>query len=139
MAADWTLLWDEDCGFCAATLSGVIALDRGRRVRTVAIQSEEGQRLLAGIPVEERLKSAHLVDPSGRVLSGGTATATYLRLIPGGGPLAALVDRVPSVPERGYRWVAEHRRQLSKPIPMSWKDAARGRIKRRAEQLASAG
>jgi len=139
VAADWTLLWDEDCGFCAATLSGVIALDRGARVRTVPIQSAEGQELLASVPVQERLKSAHLVGPDGRVLSGGAATSTFLRLVPGGGSLAALADRVPSLPERGYRWVADHRVQLSRPIPMAWKDAARKRIARRAERLAPYG
>ena len=134
---DWTLFWDRDCGFCAATLAALLSLDRHERIRTLALQSPEAERMLASVPLEERMKSAHLVDPDGNVLSGGAATATFLRLVPGGGPLADVVERIPSVPERGYKWVAEHRVQLSRPIPQRIKTAARERIARRAERLAA--
>ena len=43
------LLYDEDCGFCRWSLDKILAWDRAKRVRPVAIQSEEGSRLLASI------------------------------------------------------------------------------------------
>ena len=44
------LLYDEDCGFCRWSLDKILAWDRAKRVRPVAIQNEEGSRLLASIP-----------------------------------------------------------------------------------------
>jgi len=64
--AAWPVLYDEDCGFCKWSLNKVLAWDRRRRLRPVAIQSDEGQRLLAAVPEAERLDSAHLVSPSVR-------------------------------------------------------------------------
>ena len=45
-----TLLYDRDCGFCRWCLGKVLAWDRRRSIRPVAIQSEEAHRLLAGMP-----------------------------------------------------------------------------------------
>ena len=60
-AAQSVLLYDEDCGFCRWSLDKILAWDRAKRVRPVAIQSEEGSRLLAPIAPEARLESWHLV------------------------------------------------------------------------------
>ena len=91
----YSVLYDRDCGFCRWSLDKILAWDRRRRLRPVAIQSEEGQRLLAPVPPEHRLDSWHLV-VDGEVRSAGAAVAPLLRAFP-------------HVTERAYRWVADHR------------------------------
>jgi predicted DCC family thiol-disulfide oxidoreductase YuxK len=105
----WLVLYDEDCGFCKWSLNRILAWDRRRRLRPVAIQSERGQALLASVPEEERLDSWHLVAPSGEVRSAGAAAAPVARLLPGGRPLAYLFARFPRATECAYRYVATHR------------------------------
>jgi predicted DCC family thiol-disulfide oxidoreductase YuxK len=109
MAADNALLFDSDCGFCKWCLSVILRWDRRNRLRPVAIQSPEGAALLADMSPRDRLASWHLVEPDGAVVSAGAAAAPLARLLPAGRPLAALFDAFPTVTERGYRWVAEHR------------------------------
>ena len=110
------LLYDADCGFCKWSLDKVLAWDRRRLLRPVAIQSEEGERLLAGMTEDERLASWHLVLPSGEVRSGGAAAAPLARLLPGGRPLAALFEAFPRATERAYGWVAGHRSALARVV-----------------------
>lgn len=110
------LLYDSDCGFCKWSLDKVLAWDRRRRVRPVAIQSPEGERLLASMPQSERLASWHLVLPSGEVRSSGAAAAPLARLLPGGRALAAVFDAFPRATERAYRWVADHRSALARLV-----------------------
>ena len=69
---DHALLYDDDCGFCRLAAKAAMRLDDDHRLRPVAIQSEEGQRLLTEIPAELRLDSFHVVTPGGHVLSGPT-------------------------------------------------------------------
>jgi predicted DCC family thiol-disulfide oxidoreductase YuxK len=114
MPSDHAILYDRDCGFCVWSLNKVLAWDRRRRLRPVAIQSEEGQSLLAGIDAGERLTSWHLVAPDGTVTSAGAAAEPLARLLPGGRPLAFLLRSFPGTTERGYRWVAEHRGTLAR-------------------------
>jgi predicted DCC family thiol-disulfide oxidoreductase YuxK len=78
-------------------------------LRPVALQDEEADRLLEGMPQEEREASWHLVEPDGRVHSAGAALPPLLRLLPRGDSLAALFGRFPNATERGYRLVADHR------------------------------
>jgi predicted DCC family thiol-disulfide oxidoreductase YuxK len=103
-----TVLYDRDCGFCKWSLDKILAWDRRHRLRPVAIQSEEGQRLLAPIPPEERLDSWHLI-VDGEVRSAGAAASPMFAALPGGRPLAALFRTFPGATERAYRWVADHR------------------------------
>ncbi len=112
----WPVLYDADCGFCKWSLDKLLAWDRARRLRPVAIQSTEGERLLAPMPEAERLASWHLVLPSGEVRSGGAAAAPLARLLPSGRPLAALFDTFPRATERAYRWVAGHRSALARLV-----------------------
>jgi predicted DCC family thiol-disulfide oxidoreductase YuxK len=111
------LLYDADCGFCRFSVALVLTWDRSRRLRPVAIQSEEGQRLLAALPPPDRLASAHVVEADGSVRSGGSVAGPVLRRMPGGGPLARLANRTPRMTERGYRLVADHRSVLGRLIP----------------------
>ena len=107
------VLYDSDCGFCKWGLDKILAWDRNRRLRPVAIQSEEGQRLLAVIAPERRLESWHLV-AGGEVQSAGAAAPDLFAALPGGRPLAALLRAFPRLTERAYRWVAGHRDLLAR-------------------------
>ena len=119
------VLYDDECRFCRAALGLLLAWDRKRQVRPVAIQSEEGRRLLAEIPEDRRLESAHaVVGGETGLVSGGAAAAPVLRLLPGGAPLAGLADRLPGAADRSYRWVADHRTVLSRFVPLALKERA---------------
>ncbi len=110
------VLYDEDCGFCKWALNGVLAWDRPRRLRAVAIQSDEGDRLLASVPRARRLDSWHLVSPDGELRSAGAAAAPLARLLPGGAPLAAAFERFPRLTERAYRFVARNRGRFARAL-----------------------
>ncbi|WP_205695527.1 thiol-disulfide oxidoreductase DCC family protein [Conexibacter sp. SYSU D00693] len=126
------VLWDRDCGFCAFVLTTLLRADRRGEVRVATIQSPEGQRLLADLPPERRLASWHVVLDDGRRLSGGEALTAALReLGPATRPLGALTGAMPGVTDRSYRWVAGHRRLLSRPIPRALKERARDQLARR--------
>lgn len=108
-AGQTVVLYDDDCGFCKWSLNKILAWDRRKELRPVAIQSEEGARLLAGVPASAWLNSWHLALPTGEVYSAGAVAAPLARMLPGGKPLAALFDRFPRVTDRAYRYVADHR------------------------------
>jgi predicted DCC family thiol-disulfide oxidoreductase YuxK len=121
------ILYDADCGFCRASLALVLTWDRHRRLRPVALQSPEADRLLAGMPEERRMASWHLVTDGGEVYSAGTAFPPLLRLLPGGRPLAALAARFPRPVQAAYEMVAASRSRLGRLVP--------ARAKRRADRL----
>jgi predicted DCC family thiol-disulfide oxidoreductase YuxK len=125
-----TVLFDRDCGFCRWSIAKLLAWDRAGRLRPLAIQSEEGQRLLADLTPEERLATAHAVDSAGRRTSGGDALAPIAEVLPGGAPLAALGRRAPAVARAGYRAVAGRRSLFGKLIG----DAAKARADERIAQ-----
>lgn len=125
-----TLLYDSDCGFCRWCLGKVIAWDRRSSLRPVALQSEEAERLLAGMPEQERLASWHLVDGDGAVRSAGSAFPALFRLLPGGAPLATLTMRLPRATDRAYRWVAGNRSRWGRLVTDGAKRRADQRIAR---------
>jgi predicted DCC family thiol-disulfide oxidoreductase YuxK len=103
------LLYDADCGFCRWSVDRVLAWDRRNRLRAVALQDAEADRVLPGIDAEAKMGSWHLVTPDGHVFSGGAVAPPLLRLLPGGRPLAAIAAAFPGLTERGYRWVSRNR------------------------------
>lgn len=103
------VLYDEDCGFCKWSLNKILAWDRRGRLRPAAIQSKEGQRLLAIVPADRHLESWHLAQPGHPVLSAGAAAPPLFSLLPGGRPLAFLFRTFPKTTDRAYRYVADHR------------------------------
>jgi predicted DCC family thiol-disulfide oxidoreductase YuxK len=127
-----TLLYDRDCGFCRWCLGKVLAWDRRRSIRPVAIQSEEADRLLAGMPEQERLASWHLVEQNGTVHSAGEAFPRLFQLLPAAAPLAALTARAPRATDRAYRWVAGNRTRWGKLVSDGAKRRADRRIRERS-------
>jgi predicted DCC family thiol-disulfide oxidoreductase YuxK len=120
------LLYDDDCGFCRVTLALILVWDRSRRLRPLALQAPEADRLLGDMSPERRMDSWHLVAPDGRVASAGAAFPPLLGQLPGGAPLGRLSARFRVASERGYRWVADHRSTLGSLLPESakrWADA----------------
>lgn len=107
-AEQLAVLYDSDCGFCKWALDKILAWDRNRRLRPVAIQSDEGQTLLAEVDPDRRLDSWHLAG-GGEVRSGGVAAPALFQELPGGRPLAATLRTFPGATDRAYRWVADHR------------------------------
>jgi len=95
-----TVLYDDDCGFCKRLLSKFLAWDRGRRLRPVALQEPEADRLLGEMAPERKMASWHLVDADGAVRSGGAAVAPLLRLLPAGAAPAWIVERIPTATDR---------------------------------------
>ncbi|MEX2193878.1 MAG: DCC1-like thiol-disulfide oxidoreductase family protein [Thermoleophilaceae bacterium] len=116
------LLYDDDCGLCRSTLGVILALDRGRRLRPVPIDSEEARALTPEMTDEQRADSFHLVSADGAVRSAGAALA---ELIP---PLKP----VPRVSEIGYRAVADNRGVLGRLIPGALRQRADRRIAARS-------
>lgn len=130
----WTVLYDAECGFCACALSALLAWDRAGRLRPFGLQSCEASHLLADLPPAERMASWHLISPAGVRYSSGGAIVPVLRLLPGARMPAAAFARFPRLTENAYRWVAEHRSQLSRLIPARAKRTARRRVHERINQ-----
>jgi predicted DCC family thiol-disulfide oxidoreductase YuxK len=130
-----TVLYDLDCGFCRWSIGRLLAWDRAGRLRALAIQSDEGQRMLGDLTAAERLATAHAIDAAGHRTSGGDALAPVAAVLPGGGPLAALGRRAPSLARAGYRAVAGRRSLLGRLVS----DAARARADERIARRAGPG
>ena len=121
------VLYDPDCGFCRVSLALLLRWDTRGRLRPVALGTEEADSLLDGMPQEERMASWHLVE-AGRVHSGGAAFPPVFARLPGARPLALASDHFPGATDRVYRWVADHRSLLGRPLPASARQWADGVI-----------
>jgi predicted DCC family thiol-disulfide oxidoreductase YuxK len=130
------VLYDGDCGFCRWWLAKLLAWDRRGALRPVPLQDPEADRLLAGIDERERMASWHLV-AGGELWSAGAALAPMVRLLPGGLPAAAALERLPRVTERTYRAVAGRRTTLGKLITSGMRRRADLRISSRRSGTAS--
>jgi predicted DCC family thiol-disulfide oxidoreductase YuxK len=137
-AARHRLLYDADCGLCRWTLAWVLRWDRRRAIVPVALQDRLAAELLADVAEEKRMASWHLVEPDGEVVSAGAAVAPLLRLLPGGGPLAAPASRFQRAVDLAYDWVAGHRGALGRPLTRGAIARADRVIESRTSQPASA-
>jgi predicted DCC family thiol-disulfide oxidoreductase YuxK len=114
-----TVLYDRDCGICGLTARALARWDRGGRFSIVALQSaaaSDDPRLAEVAARYALADELHVVDPAGRVASGGEAALAIIDALPGGcllrpwaafGPFRLVVSV-------GYRWVAGHRRQIGR-------------------------
>jgi predicted DCC family thiol-disulfide oxidoreductase YuxK len=109
-----TLLYDEDCGFCRWSADRLRSFDRQGSLEFHPIQGQVGDRLLYAVPPARRRDSWHLVEPDGRVWSGGAAVGPLLDRLPNGRPIAALVRAMPGVTDRTYSVVAARRSSLGR-------------------------
>jgi len=133
----WTVVYDGDCGFCRTALALILRADTRRRLRPLALQTDEAARLLHDLTPEQRAASWHLVDPSGAYTSAGAAGPPLLRLLPGGAMPAVLLAAAPETTERAYAFVAGHRVAISRWVPSSAKRRATKLVARRTAESAS--
>lgn len=114
------LFYDGDCRFCRASARVVAALDRRGSIAMLPFDDPAAEALRAAVPVDRRGGSMHLVQPDGWVLSGGDALIELSRVLPGGEFLASAAwrnDLLRNAFAIGYRFVADHRGQLSHITP----------------------
>jgi predicted DCC family thiol-disulfide oxidoreductase YuxK len=136
-SGEWrsAVLYDADCGLCKWLLAWLLRWDRQRCLRPVALQRPEAEVLLGELTPTERMASWHLISPTGERFSGRLALPALLRILPAGGLPAAVIVRLPRLTDRGYRWVAEHRSQLSHGIPAGAKQRASEYVRGREQEL----
>jgi predicted DCC family thiol-disulfide oxidoreductase YuxK len=125
------LLYDAECGVCRTIVGSILALDRGRRLRPVALQAPDARELLPGMSLERRMASFHLVSPAGEVTSAGAALAQLASLLPGGRLVARALAARPGTTNRGYELVARNRFRLGSVVPRWLRSWADGQIARR--------
>jgi predicted DCC family thiol-disulfide oxidoreductase YuxK len=107
--------------------------DRGRRaLAPVAIQSPRGQELLATVPQELRLKTAHVDAPDGTVRSGGDAVAVLSAVLPGAAPYGLVARLLPWLVRGGYGVIAANRITVSRAVPKAAKARADAALARRS-------
>ena len=131
------VLYDADCGFCRVTLALLLARDRGARLLPVAMQSPEGEDLLAGMPHEQRMRSAHVVTPDGRIHSGGDVVAPILAELGRSGGAAAARAAAPLLRPL-YRGVAGNRTFFGRFLGDRSRDRATAAIARHRERALAA-
>lgn len=110
------VIYDSDCGFCRWSLAVLLSAAAIGALRPLPLGTDEANRLLADLSVDEREASWHLVC-DGQRFSAGAALAPVLRLLPGGRVPAAAFARFPATTERAYRWVAAHRGNFGRFVP----------------------
>ncbi|HEX8648591.1 MAG TPA: DCC1-like thiol-disulfide oxidoreductase family protein [Thermoleophilaceae bacterium] len=119
-----TVLYDRDCGFCRWTLAQILRFDRDRRLRPVPIQSDEGQRMLAGMPEARRLESWHLVTADGEVRSAEKGFPGLFSRLTAGAPIARLTSLLQGPSGAGYRLLVANRTRLGRRIGQRRRDEA---------------
>ena len=104
--------WDQECRFCNLMRKLGVALDWGRKVTFVPLQSDAAEIDLGHLSYDERMASSHLVTPEGRVYSRGEGALRLAALLPPTAPLVFLFRLLPghlTLANRLYDWVANHR------------------------------
>jgi predicted DCC family thiol-disulfide oxidoreductase YuxK len=130
------ILYDADCGFCKWVTAKVLAWDRSRRLRPVALQDPGAGDLLGGMNPERKMASWHLVSPAGHVYSAGSGFPPLLRLLPGGRLLAVVTATFPWLTDRVYGFVSARRSCLSRWLRRLGGTAALERAERRISERA---
>ena len=110
------VLFDGECRWCRWSVARLVPLDTRHRLRLMEIQDPEAQALLASVPQDERLDSAHAVTADGRVFSGGDAAAPIAAELPALAWGAPLVRALPGPTRAGYRFVADRRSPLGRRL-----------------------
>jgi predicted DCC family thiol-disulfide oxidoreductase YuxK len=126
-----TLFYDADCRLCRWAVAKILAWDRARAIRFVALQDRaEAERLLSPMDEETRMTSWHLVTSEGRVHSAGKGVAPLLRLLPGGGPPARVAAAAQPLTDRLYDFVAARRAAFGRLVPRWAQERADERLRR---------
>jgi predicted DCC family thiol-disulfide oxidoreductase YuxK len=137
--ADWIVIYDGDCGLCRTLLALLLSADRDHRLRPLALDTPEADRLLGDLTREQRNRSWHLIAPDGTRSSAGAAGAPVLELLPHGALPAAVLRRIPDTTESLYGLVAGNRTRIGPLIPAAIKRRATRTVERRTRASANRG
>ena len=118
------VFYDEECGYCRWSVAQLLRFDRDQRLRLIAIQSPEGERLLASVAPELRLASAHLIDGDGQLFSGGDAAAPIAAALPRLAPTAPLLDRLSRPVNASYNLIAANHERIGRLVGVSSRERA---------------
>ena len=118
------VFYDEECGYCRWSVAQLLRFDRDQRLRLIAIQSPEGERLLADVAPELRLASAHLIDGDGQLFSGGDAAAPIAAALPRLAPTAPLLGRLSGPVNASYKLIAANRERIGRLVGVSSRERA---------------
>lgn len=114
-----TLLYDEDCGVCVASVAWLARRVAPRYLRLLPLSAGPADPIV-GAAVEGRDLAAalHIVAPDGRVFAGAAAVLAAGRLVPRWRLLARVLDhRIGrALLEPAYRWVAANRRGIGRRL-----------------------
>jgi predicted DCC family thiol-disulfide oxidoreductase YuxK len=112
------LLFDGECGVCAASVQWVLVHERTANLRFAALQSPAGRSFVAASGLSPEIDSLIWIEASGRSVRVdyyADAVRAALRYV--GGPwlvLHTLLGLVPrKVRDLGYRWFARHRQSVA--------------------------
>jgi predicted DCC family thiol-disulfide oxidoreductase YuxK len=128
------VFYDHDCGFCRWTLGLMLVWDREHRLWPAPIESSVGERWLAGMPMEARLASWHIVEAGGVVSSAGRGIPPILEYVPVGRFVARPLRLVPGLVERAYWFVANRRSKISRWVPRAWVRSSSARVAARERE-----
>lgn len=115
------LIFDGACGFCARSVAWIRRRDREHRLSFVPSQMP-GVLDRYGLTREQAEREAWIVDSTGERAGGAAAMNRALQELPRPWRTLARLYRVPPfgwLEDALYRWVATHRRLLSRLIKES--------------------
>jgi len=112
--ATYVVVYDRDCGFCAASARLVERRARAR-VEITPFDDARAMGLLGALSDDEIAASAHFVTPAGVEYHGGEAMSRALRLLPAGRAFTVLdMPGVERLRDAGYGLVSRHRGRISR-------------------------
>jgi predicted DCC family thiol-disulfide oxidoreductase YuxK len=117
------LLYDEECGVCRASVRAALRMAPAGTLAAAGLRSPIADRGTGGQPLQERLRSFHLIAPDGRHWQGPEALPPLFDLVPRLRRLARLLRRSPPasrLASAGYGWISRHRPLLGRFLPHGW-------------------
>jgi predicted DCC family thiol-disulfide oxidoreductase YuxK len=107
------ILYDGECGFCAASIRFVWRRDRAGAFHFAAIQSEPGRKLLAQLGIEDpKLETLYLLEGN-EIFERSNAGLRIVRRLPRYRLMGTLGQLVPRfLRDWVYDWVARNRHRL---------------------------
>jgi predicted DCC family thiol-disulfide oxidoreductase YuxK len=109
--AETLVLYDEDCGICAALAERLMT----RQIDVAPIGSSLGRHWLRDLSPTDRYAAFHAVDADGRRRSGGDAVPLVIDALDRRA-IARLARAFPGVTGAAYRAVASRRGTLSRLV-----------------------
>ena len=116
----WTIVYDQDCGVCQASVDFLRKRDAEGHFRFVGNESPE---LPADISRELTSDTVIVVDNSGKQFVRGAAVSQLLRAIPGFGwhvlGNAIAIPGIRTLADLSYRVFARHRHEVSAKLGLA--------------------